>query len=94
MPVSAHPSGATIAIYAQPRASKTAVSGTYDQAVRLQVAAPPVDGKANEEIIRFLGKQLGVRKSKIEIISGHSGRRKVVLVRGGDPRMIRDRLGV
>jgi hypothetical protein len=54
----------------------------YGDAIRVRLAAPPVDGAANEELIRFLAGQLGVARSRVTIVSGLSGRRKVVTVEG------------
>lgn len=84
--------GSVIALYVQPRASRTEVTGLHDGAVRLRIAAPPVDGKANAEIITFLTKRLDVAKSSVRIISGDSGRRKLVLVVGLTPAEVASRL--
>ncbi len=86
--------GTVIALYVQPRSSKTEVSGLHDGALRLRVAAPPVDGEANAEIIAFLGKRLGVAKASIHIVSGESGRRKRVLIDGLAPAEVELRLAV
>ncbi|RKX65520.1 MAG: YggU family protein [Tenericutes bacterium] len=66
-----------LAIIAKPNASKTAVLG-YDKAraaVRIAIAAPPDDGKANAELLKFLKKELG---KECELISGKTGRKKIV----------------
>ena len=65
-----------------PRASKTAVAGEHDGALRVRVAAPPVEGAANEELIRFLAKEFGVPARDVEIRSGHASKTKVVRVVG------------
>ena len=83
-PVAPHRDGAVIELAVQPRASRNERAGVHDGALRLRIAAPPVDGAANAAILAFLAKQLGVSKSKLEIVSGQSGRRKRVLVRGLD----------
>ncbi|GAH98002.1 unnamed protein product, partial [marine sediment metagenome] len=51
-------------------------------AVSMEIAAPPVSGRANKELLRFLSKTLGVSSSDISIISGHSARDKLVRIRG------------
>jgi uncharacterized protein len=81
-PFQPHRDGTTIDILVQPRASKTEITGLHDGALRIRIAAPPVDGAANDAIIEFLSKRLTVRRTNIEIVSGASGRRKRVLVRG------------
>ncbi len=80
--------GTLVTLYVQPRASRTEVSGLHEGSLRLRVAAPPVDGEANAEIIAFLAKQLGVAKSAIQIVSGGSGRRKRVRIDGIRPENV------
>lgn len=63
-------------------------------AVKLAITAPPVDGKANQAVIEFLAELLGVAKSSITIISGESGRNKVIAIRGMAAERVRERLGV
>ena len=65
-----------------PRASRTAVAGEHDGALRVRVAAPPVEGAANEELLRFLARELGVPVRAVEIISGHASKSKRVRVAG------------
>ncbi len=65
-----------------PRAATTAVAGRYGDAIKIRVAAPPVDGAANEELIRFLAARLGIPRSRIAITAGAAGRRKIVAIRG------------
>lgn len=73
---------ATFAIRVSPRASKNAVGGVHDGALKISVTAPPVDGEANEAIIKLLSKRLGVPKRAITIVSGATGRDKRVAVEG------------
>lgn len=70
----------TIKLRVQPRASRTEIIGEHAGAIKLRVAAPPVDGKANQECRRFLAKLLKVGATSIEIISGDSSRDKVIRV--------------
>ncbi|MEO8140519.1 MAG: DUF167 family protein [Gemmatimonadota bacterium] len=74
--------GVRIAIQVQPRASRTELAGLHGAAIRIRLAAPPVDGAANAALIRFLAETLGVSRAAITITSGQSGRRKSVLVTG------------
>lgn len=64
----------------QPRASRSEVSGELDGALKVRLAAPPLDGEANAELIRLLAKLLDVPRSQIEIISGLTSKNKVVKV--------------
>lgn len=75
--------GTLLNIHVSPGAKSTSVEGLYGEgAIKLKVAAPPVGGKANAEVERFLSKLLGVPRSDINIIRGASSRDKTVLVRG------------
>lgn len=73
---------ARITVKVQPRAKATRVAGRMEQAYRLQLAAPPVDGKANEECIAFLAELAGVAKSRVRIVSGLTSRMKLVEIDG------------
>ena len=72
----------TVFVRVQPNARKNAVIGFQDDVLRLKIAAPPVEGKANRELIVFLSEVLGVRKSDISIDKGETARRKTVVVTG------------
>lgn len=65
-----------------PRAGVSQVAGRHGDSIRIRVAAPPVDGAANEELIRFLARRLGVTRSHIAIARGHASRRKTVTIEG------------
>jgi uncharacterized protein (TIGR00251 family) len=71
-------SGWNLRVHAQPKAKRTESCGLHGDAVKIRIASPPVDGKANEELIRFLAGQLHVPKSEIGLIAGSSGRKKVI----------------
>ena len=73
---------ARITVRVHPRAKATRVAGRMEQVYRLQVAAPPVDGKANEECIAFLAELAGVAKSRVRFVSGLTSRMKVVEIDG------------
>jgi uncharacterized protein len=87
-----HAEGTTVAIRVVPRAPSTEVAGPYGEAVRLKVAAPPVEGAANEEVRAFLARLAGVRTSDVVLLSGERGRDKVVLLRRCDPDAVLDAL--
>lgn len=69
-----------LSCYLQPRASKDEVIGEHDGAVKIRIAAPPVDGEANDALVAFLAKQFGVAKRAVQIESGQTGRRKSVRI--------------
>ena len=73
---------ARIAVKVHPRAKRSAVSGRFGEAWKIVLAAPPVDGKANEECVRFLAEIAGVARSRVRIVTGASGRLKVVDLEG------------
>mgnify|MGYP001281243284 CR=1 FL=1 len=66
----------------QPRASRTELAGLYGDALKVRLAAPPVDGAANEALVRYLAEVLDVPRASIELLSGHSGRRKLLQITG------------
>jgi len=68
-----------------PRASKGLVAGEHDGALKVRVAAPPVEGAANEELARLLAKAFGVARADVEVLSGRASKTKVVRVRGAKP---------
>jgi uncharacterized protein (TIGR00251 family) len=81
-----------VSIFVQPRASRTEVVGEHGDAIKLRVAAPPVEGEANREVVRFLSKLLGIPLRSVELLSGETGRRKVVEVRGVTAEFVRSKL--
>jgi len=88
------PGGVELALQIQPRASRSEVVGPHGGAIKLRLAAPPVDGEANEELIRFLARTLRVPKSAVEIVSGSTGKKKRVRVVGVDAAMVAGALKV
>jgi hypothetical protein len=84
--------GLTLRVRVQPRASKNALSGEREGALVVRLTAPPVEGAANEALSRFLGKTLGVAPSAVRVVSGATGRNKVVSVAGLDAATARERL--
>lgn len=92
--IEAVPGGVELRLHIQPRASRTELAGVHGDAVKLRLAAPPVDGEANEELVRFLAKVLGVPKRAITIVAGGTGRRKRVRVEGVDAAEAAERLAL
>jgi uncharacterized protein (TIGR00251 family) len=74
--------GAVLELYVQPRASRTRVVGEHEGRLKVQLAAPPVDGEANAALVAFLAGALGKRKADVVLLRGETGRRKTVRVRG------------
>ena len=73
---------ARIAVKVHPRAKRTAITGRFGDAYKLDLAAPPVDGKANEECVRYFAELAGLPRSSVTILQGASGRMKVVEIEG------------
>ncbi len=80
---------AEIAVRLQPRARREEVVGERDGVVVIRVSAPPVDGKANAALCRFIAKKAGVAPSRVEIVRGHTAREKLVRVEGLDVAALR-----
>jgi hypothetical protein len=73
--------GAALTVRVTPRASKNEISGVRDDGtLKVRVTAPPVDGKANTALIKFLAKVLGVPKRDVEIVAGHRGLDKLISI--------------
>jgi uncharacterized protein (TIGR00251 family) len=73
---------ATVSVRVLPRSSNEGVAGIEGGVVRIRLNAPPVEGQANEALVRFLSKALGVPKSRIALVAGGKGRSKIVRVDG------------
>lgn len=73
-----------IEVLVQPRASRTRAVGEHDGRLKIQVAAPPVEGAANDALVAFLSERLRLPKGSITILAGETGRRKGVELAGTD----------
>ncbi len=73
---------ARVTVKVHPRAKRSALAGRFGEAWKLDLAAPPVDGKANDECVRFFAELAGVPRSRVRIVSGATARLKVVEVSG------------
>jgi hypothetical protein len=71
-----------IVVQVVPRARRTQVIGSYGDAIRIRVAAPPVDGAANEELVRHIAERLRVPHRAVTISHGLAARRKTILING------------
>jgi hypothetical protein len=75
-------------VYLQPKSSKNELVGPYRDGIKVKITASPIEGKANEALIRFLAKELGVSPSCIEIIRGQHSREKKLKISGDiDPEL-------
>lgn len=77
-----HADGVILSVRVQPGAKRTALIGERGGALKIAVAAPPVEGKANAALIDFLKELFRVKKSQVELIQGEKSRVKVLLLRG------------
>jgi len=75
-----HNNHRVITVHVVPRASRSEVVGEHNGALRVRIAAPPVDGAANEELIRLLAKKFAVSKSDVSVLNGRTGRIKQVRI--------------
>jgi len=76
------PEGAVLTIHVQPKASKTGYAGLHGGALKFRVAAPPVEGAANEALCAYLAGLFGLPKKAVVVQSGHNSRKKRVLLTG------------
>lgn len=72
----------TFSVRVVPRASRSEIVGEHDGALRVRIAAPPVEGAANEELVQTLSSALSVPRRAVEIMSGHGSKTKLVRVVG------------
>ena len=80
---------AVLSLRIQPRASKNEVVVQADGSLKIRLTAPPVDGAANEALVAFLAKTIGVPKSQVEIVSGETSREKRIRINGMDEEAAR-----
>ena len=71
-----------LSVYVQPRASKNEIAGLHDGVLKVRLTAPPVEGAANEALIRLIAEVLGVPRRQVSVVAGSSGRRKILQIEG------------
>ena len=76
--------GLTFAVRVVPRASRSEIAGEHNGALRVRIAAPPVSGAANRELVRTLAKIFKLPQNAVEIVSGANSKNKTVRLRGAD----------
>lgn len=74
----------TLTLHIQPGAKRSEVAGIHGEALKIRLAAPPVDGKANDALLRFIAERLELPRAAVVLKSGQSSRHKVVEVQGCD----------
>lgn len=74
--------GVKIKVHVQPGGMRSEVLGLYGDRLKVRIHAPPVDGKANDEMIRFLSEILALPRSHVQILSGHHTRQKTIVIKG------------
>jgi hypothetical protein len=85
--------GAALALRVTPRASRNEIFGILnDGTVKIHLTAPPVEGQANEALLKFLSEVLGVPLSRLDIVAGKTGRDKLVSVLGMDAETVHKRI--
>ncbi len=84
------PDGWLLTLHIQPGAKKSEVVGLHGDALKVRVASPPVDGKANEALVAFIADQLGLPKRAVQLVRGDTSRAKTVLVTASeiDPALL------
>jgi len=84
---------ARLTVKVHPRARRSGFAGRYGDAWKLDLAAPPVDGQANDECVRFFAEWAGVPRSSVRIVTGATSRTKVVDIAGMEQAELESRLG-
>jgi uncharacterized protein len=80
--------GLLLDVLVAPRASRNRVVAIHDNRLKIQLTAPPVEGQANEALVRFLAEELDVAKAQLSIVGGASSRRKTVRIAGVFPQKV------
>jgi len=88
IPFSESPEGLIFKVHVVPRASRSEIVGEHNGALRVRIAAAPVDGAANDAVIRTLAKAFKVSPSEIQILAGHTSRLKQVRITGARPEAL------
>jgi hypothetical protein len=86
--------GCVFGVKVAPRASSNAIQGVDQSVLKVRLTAPPVEGAANQALVKLLAKALGVAKGRVQIVSGYKSRDKRVLVQGLEPAEVLSRLGL
>ena len=82
IPINDHPLGATFPVRVQPRAARTAITGTVGDTLKLSLCAPPLDGRANLAVVEFFSEIFSVPRSTVQVVAGERSRNKVIRIAG------------
>jgi hypothetical protein len=77
--------GTLLSVKVQPRASRDEIGEALGDALKVRIAAPPFDSAANEALVKFLASMLDCPRGRVELVRGHTSRRKVLLIHGMNP---------
>jgi uncharacterized protein (TIGR00251 family) len=94
IPIRETAKGVTFSIKVQPRAKKTAITGTVGDALRMSLTAPPVDGKANQAVVEFFADIFKIPRSSVTIASGKTSRFKIICIADVDKAKVEQHLTV
>ena len=83
----------TLTLRVTPRAKNTAITEITDELIRIRIQSPPVDGKANKALLKFMATKLGLKRRQIRITAGESSRNKQLTLSGITPQQLLERLG-
>jgi uncharacterized protein len=86
-PVKSTKNGISLNLYVQPGAAKSGWAGMFNDALKLRIAACPVEGEANRQVCAFLARYFGVPKSAVQLIQGATGRNKMVEIKGNSAEL-------
>ncbi len=92
IPLAAGPAGVTLAVRVVPRGGRTAIAGIRGEALLVRLAAPPVDGAANEALIALLADTFDCPRRDVSLVSGHQSRSKRIALRGLNEAQVAARL--
>lgn len=85
---SQHGCSLTFAVHVTARASRSKIGGEHDGALRVRIAAPPVEGAANRELTKLLAKAFKLPQNAVEIIAGHRSKHKTIRIHGADAAIL------
>jgi uncharacterized protein (TIGR00251 family) len=84
----------TLKVHLLPRASQEGIVGMHGDAIKIKVTAPPLNGKANKALTRFIAKKLNISSSQVEIIAGQRSREKLLRITGISRAAVEKALGI
>lgn len=85
-----HPDGVLLHVCVLPRASRSGIAEVREDDVRVRLQSPPLDGRANKELIQFMAEHLNCSKRSIQLLNGKKNRNKTLLVQGLSPTEIQE----